>query len=460
MRPMSEPPPRRTRGENLTSWISEKPNARGYYEAFVWMGRKGNGKPDRRRVQRKDLKSVRARVRELERLRDAGKPGKPGRPPTVQQMMERHLETILPNRMRAPRTVDDYWSKCRNDIFPLWGAQRADRLLPEQIQDGMAVMRKQGHAPAHIRKVLAILSSAYAAQIKAGALVSNPCKGVDFPVLPEPKRDSLTHAEAMAILAAAQGRPNAARWVIALCHGLRQGEALGITRDMVNLETGELRIWHQLQRLRWAHGCADAKACAAPHCKLKPCPRKCQAHTRACPPPCPKDCTGHAMHCPQRLLPPGTRQVSGALVLREIKERRRKTITLGPDFTHLLARHLDAQFLAATEADAEWENHGLVFAQWNGRPVDPRRDWGEWRSILEAAKLPPRRLHSLRHSAATFLIGEDVALPVVQKMLGHSDIRVTERYVSVDQEMMRRASDRMGASFLRGPSDTAGRESR
>ena len=63
----------RTRKANLDSTISEVPNARGYYEAKVWMGTKGDGKPDRRHVQRKTLAAVRKRVRELERERDAGR---------------------------------------------------------------------------------------------------------------------------------------------------------------------------------------------------------------------------------------------------------------------------------------------------------------------------------------------------------------------------------------------------
>ena len=67
---MSDAP--RTRRGNLESWISAKPNPRGYYEAKVWMGTKGNGQPDRRHVQRKTLAAVRKRVRELERQRDTG----------------------------------------------------------------------------------------------------------------------------------------------------------------------------------------------------------------------------------------------------------------------------------------------------------------------------------------------------------------------------------------------------
>jgi hypothetical protein len=108
----------RTRKGNRESTISEKPNSRGYSEAKVWMGTLASGGPDRRRIQRKSLPEVRREVRRLERLRDTGAVGKPGKVPTVEQMLTRHLNVVLPQRGRAPRTIADYWSKCRNDIFP------------------------------------------------------------------------------------------------------------------------------------------------------------------------------------------------------------------------------------------------------------------------------------------------------------------------------------------------------
>lgn len=407
-------------------------------------GTKAIGKEDRRHVQRKSLASVRRRVRELERDRDAGRTSKPGRAPTVQAMMERHLTVILPSRNRAPRTIDDYWSKCRNDIFPRWGGQRIDRLLPEHIEDGLAEMLADGHKPSHVRKVYLILSSAFEVQVARGNVARNPCRHVEPPAPGEGDRTFLTQAEARAVLAAAAERPNAARWVIGLGCGLRQGEALGLRWSYLNLDTGEMRVWFQLQRLTWAHGCADPRACAAGHCKRKPCPKKCARHSRACPPPCPPDCTGHARDCPQRK--------SGGLVFREIKERRRKTVWLAPEFTAVLREHRDAQYLQAVTADREWEDNDVVFAQWNGRPVDPRRDWGEWCAILAAAGLPKYKLHVMRHSAATLALHEGVGLRVVQQMLGHSDSRITERYSHGSKSLALDASARMGGALL-GPSN-------
>jgi integrase len=459
----------RTRKDNGASWISDTPDTDGYHNAFVSMGTKPNGKPDRRHVRRKSLAAVRKRVRELERDRDAGRVNKPGKVPTVQEMLERHLTVILPSRNRAPRTIDDYWSKCRNDIFPRWGGQRADRLLPEQVEDGLADMLAEGRAPSHVRKVYAILSSAYQVQVERENLKRNPCEHVEAPGLPEAEKASLTLDEALAVLAAAAGRPNPDRWMVALTHGLRQGEALGMRWKYLNLETGELKIFHQLQRLKWRHGCFDDRgralaktgvtrekiagarreaehACALGHCKVRPCRKGCTFHTRECPPPCGPDCTEHATDCPERK--------DGGLVLRDIKEKRRKTVWLDEWFCARLKQHHDDQVIQSKEADREWEDHGLVFCQWNGKPIDPRRDWGEWGEILEASGLPPQRLHAMRHSAASLLILQGVPVPVVQKMLGHSDIRVTQGYVHVAEAQMRDASGRMARAMRPGPTAT------
>jgi integrase len=432
----------RTRRGNLESWIAAEPNARGYYEAKVWMGLKGNGQPDRRHVQRKTLPAVRRRVRELERQRDAGTAGRAGKMPTVQEMLERHLTVVLPQRGRAPRTIADYWSKCRNDIFPRWGGQRIDRLRPEHIEDGLAEMLAAGHAPAHVRKVLAVLSSAYEVQAKraarygmaGGTTLANPCRFVEPPELGDPARKSLTVRQARAVLEAARQHGHFARWAVGLSLGLRQGEALGLRWshadiDVPDGEPGEMRVWAQLQRLTWEHGCDDAHACGRRYHKTRPCPAKCSRHARACPPPCPGDCADHARHCPRRRLPRGAVRLSGALVLREqVKEKKRKTIPVTPELCAFLREHRSAQFEARMLAAGEWTDHDLVFTRWNGAPVDPRRDWQDWAGILETAGLPHSGVHTGRHTALTIAIDEGTAITAVQQLAGHSSVKTTEGY--------------------------------
>jgi integrase len=469
-----------TRRANRESTISEQPNSRGYYEAKVWMGTKPDGRPDRRHIQRKTLPSVRRAVRELERKRDAGIAGKPGRVPTVEQMLTRHLDVVLTQRGRAPRTIADYRSKCRNDIFPRWGGQRIDRLLPEHIEDGYAEMIKAGHAASHVVKVHAILSSAYEEQVKRGNVTRNPCGLVEPPELAQPQLSSLSRAQVRAVLEAVRERRNAARWSVGLACGLRQGEALGLRWDyLVGTclecertapavecwakrddaprcpECGgecviEARVWYQLQRLTWQHGCSDIAACTVGKHR-RPCPRDCPKAARTSgrrhrcvkaggPGVCAANCTEHARTCPQRM--------GGGLVFREIKERRRKTVPLPPELTAPLRSQWIAQKADRLAAANLWQEHGVVFARPDGRPIDPRDDWQEWADILLAAGVPHHGVHTARHSAASIMIDEGVALTVVQEMLGHSDIRVTRLYVHTASPVARDAAARMGRAIL------------
>ncbi len=476
-----------TRKANGESWISETPNADGYYEAKVWIGLKPDGTPDRRHVQRKSLASVKKRVKELERKRDEGTAGRPGKLPTVEQMLTRHLTVVLPGRNRAPRTIDDYWSKCRNDIFPRWGKTRIDRLLPEYLEDGYAEMLEEGHAPSHVLKVHRILSSAYEAQAKrsrkfgmeGGTVLVNPCEFVDPPTVTAPPKKSLTRKQARAALAKAQELGSWVKWATRLSLGTRQGESLGLRWPFLDIdvpdgEPGEMRVAWQLQRLTWAHGCADAEVralrkrgvlqkevdeaaarirhkCAAPRCKTRPCPARCKAHERECPPPCPPDCQEHAMHCPLRKLPQGCEPLAGGLALREIKERGRSTVkilAIPPELCGPLRDHRSAQFEAKMLAGSEWNDLGLVWCQWNGLPVDPRADWAEWAALLEAAGLEHRGTHGARSTAASVAVESGTALTVVQEMLGHSDIRVTRGYVETSSPQLRKAARDMGRALF------------
>ena len=67
--------------------------------------------------------------------------------------------------------------------------------------------------------------------------------------------------EARRILNVAATMRNGARWSVALALGIRQGEALGLRWSYVNLDTGEIRAWFQIQRITWQHGCAEPHVC-------------------------------------------------------------------------------------------------------------------------------------------------------------------------------------------------------
>jgi integrase len=75
-----------------------------------------------------------------------------------------------------------------------------------------------------------------------------------------------------------------------------------------------------------------------------------------------------------------------------------------------------------------------------------------WDTVRKAAGLPEVRVHDLRHSFASFLINAGRSLYEVQKILGHTQIRTTQRYAHLSQDTLLTAAnaavDAAGIEFL------------
>jgi integrase len=75
----------------------------------------------------------------------------------------------------------------------------------------------------------------------------------------------------------------------------------------------------------------------------------------------------------------------------------------------------------------------------------PRVDLNKpWRAVLRAAKLQGVRIHDLRHSFASFGAGASLGLPIIGKLLGHSQAATTHRYAHLDADPLRRAVETIG----------------
>jgi integrase len=70
-----------------------------------------------------------------------------------------------------------------------------------------------------------------------------------------------------------------------------------------------------------------------------------------------------------------------------------------------------------------------------------------WKRICRDAKLPNLRMHDLRHSFASYLVNSGRTLYEVQRILGHSNIKITERYAHLSDESLRAAADTVGTVF-------------
>lgn len=426
----------------------------GWWHGRVTMGVKDNGSPDRRHRRARTEAEVRRKVRVLERQRDAGCAPKAGRAPTVEQWMTTYLTDIASLKLR-PRSLDDYWSKARNDIIPGIGQHRLDKLTPEHLERMYRKMLDAGRAPSHVLKVHRILSRALKIAHRRRMISENVATLIDPPSVDESEANPFTQAEAKAFLEAALKRPTFVRWVIGVGMGFRQGASLGLRWSYVDLENGLFHPQWQLQRLTWRHGCADPHACGKRLHRFQPCPKDCAQHAgykRGCPKPCPKGCTRHASVCPER-------KGGGLVFTRPKTKKSRDAVPIPPAFLPLLHDHKAEQEAQREAMDDLWEDQDVVFARPDGRPIDPRHDWEEFKELLAEAGIDDRRLYDgSRHTAGTILNELGVDMPTIMEILRHTQISQTRRYVKGRSHLSKDAMRRMGDTFLprpQGPTETA-----
>jgi integrase len=250
---------------------------------------------------------------------------------------------------------------------------------------------------------------------------------IDNPGSTKPKRRprSLSYEQARRVLEVIDGlERNAIRWKLGLAIGARQGEVLGLRWPYVDLEAGTVALDWQLQRQTYQHGCPEPEACRAEHAGGR---------------------KHDAARCPQR---------RGGLVIKSAKtvdavddededEQASHLVAMPASTIEELREHRVRQTAERLRAGSMWRDHGLVFCQEDGSPIDPRADWQQWRDILTEAGVKATGTHIGRRTAATLMLelGEDLA--VIQEVLGHTDIRTTRGYTRVTVGLTRRAAETM-----------------
>ena len=118
----------------------------------------------------------------------------------------------------------------------------------------------------------------------------------------------------------------------------------------------------------------------------------------------------------------------GLLLLPDSKTGR-KTIVLNAPALAILAAlpHVGTQVISGND------------------PETPRHDLNRpWKLVSRRAGLEGVRLHDLRHTHASFGAGLGLGLPIIGRLLGHSQPATTARYAHLDADPLRRASDQIG----------------
>lgn len=417
--------------------------ADGYWHAWVTVGKKPNGRPDQRHVKRRTEPAVEDEIDKLLDQKRAGAVQRAGRAPTVERwLLDVYLSTIAPRKI-DPTTVQGYRSKITNHVLPVIGNLRMPDVTADNIDAVYLAMERRGLADATVLQVHRILARAWRVATQRRVVTRNVMRDdVDAPTARRVEVEPLTEDDARAVLAAADGRRNAARWSVGLALGLRQGEALGLRWSHVDLAASEMRVWWQLHRRGFEHGCAGdqdqlTRPVAASFQDQKsrgfPCGRR------------------RGGNCTARYLPTRSGEIvlDGGLILKPPKGKSKRTIPMPPELVERLAAHREVQQIERQFAGGVLADHDLVFTELDGRPIDPSSDWEEWRAVLAAAGVPMARVHDARHTAGTLMLAQGVDIRVVQALMGHSKITVTEGYVHVADKMAREATGRMGASLLR-----------
>ncbi|MCU1691011.1 MAG: Integrase [Frankiales bacterium] len=371
---------RRSAGES-SIYKDEK----GRWHGYVTVGLTADGARDRRHREGATRAEVLQKVRDLEKARDVGAPPTPGQRMTVSEWLDLWM-VIAAGRVR-PKTLQGYESYIRVNLRPSLGHHRLDRLQPEHLEAFYAALRAKGLSGSTVLHHHRVLSRALTVAVQRGHVGRNVAKLVDAPSVKRTEVVPLSTEEARAVLAAARGTRNAARWTVALALGLRQGEVLGAQWRDLDLDAGTWAVRRQLQRQSYRHGCGGTCGQAAPR------------------------------YCPLR---------TGGVVFTEPKsDRGRRTLMIPTQLRAALHAHRQAQLEERVAAGSLWHDQDLVFAQPTGRPLDYRKDWESWKALLAAAGVRDARLHDARHTAATLLLEQGVDVRVVMEILGHSQIALT-----------------------------------
>jgi integrase len=381
---------------------------KGGYRGYVWCTSPA-GKRYRKYVRRKsydDAQEAWMKLRE-----EANRGPVASDVPNLEKFLGYWLEEIVRPNL-APKTCEKYELFTRLHIVPHLGTRRLDRLQVKDIRQWLnklgricqcCAQGKDAAWPEDKRRCCAIgqccqetlspgtrtdarnvLRAALTCAVEEQIITRNPA-AFRLTSRRETKRKnrSWTVDQARQFLESARrdGDPLYPAYVLILVLGLRKGELLGLTWEMVSLDAGELYVGEQLQRVGRQ--------------LLR---RETKTDTSEAPLPLPDLCVT-------------------ALKLRK---------------QHQNADH--------DRADGRWAGTGLVFTTRYGTPIEPRNFTRSFDRRITKAKVPRITVHDARRTCGSLLATLEVHPRVAMQILRHSKIAVTmEIYTEVPSAATRAA---------------------
>jgi integrase len=306
---------------------------------------------------------------------------------TVGQYLQAWLQSVKSSV--RPRTYESYDLNVRR-LTPLLGKKRLTSLTPAMIENAYADLAEGGLSKRSIVQAHTVLHNALKKAVKWGYLGRNPADAVDVPRPERTEMKTLTEEEVRLLFEATAGKDLHALWVLLASTGLRLGEALGLKWEDLDFNNSRLMVQRSLQQ-----------------------------------------------------------QKEGGLVLVEPKtSKSRRTVYFPSGTAEALRAHRRDQNARRLLVGGAWQDSGLVFCRENGAMIAPGTISHRLHTILKNAGLPQIRVHDLRHTAATLLLGKGENPKIVQELLGHSTIGITlDTYSHVTPAMHASAAAKMESLF-------------
>jgi integrase len=341
-----------------------------------------------------------------ERLLKARSDHSQGLPVAIErQTVGQFIDDWLVHTLRArakPRSFESFSAIHRLHIKPALGKFQLQKLAPQHIQRLLDDKGKAGLSAQSVTNIRTVLRTALAQALKWGLVPRNSAALVTAPRIVRKQIEPLDPENARKFLAAAEGSPFIALYTIAITLGLRRGEVLGLRWSDIDLEGRALRVNQAIQRL---------------------------------------------------LTGSDERGKRSELRATETKtDGSRRTIALPDSVIRALKIQRARQAQIRLAAGLSWTDHGLIFTNTAGGPLEPVILNRDYKATLKVANLPSTlRFHDLRHSAAFLLLAAGVHPRAIMELLGHSSITITMNvYGHVMPAMMREAADTMDAVLAGG----------
>lgn len=378
-----------------TGTIRKKTVTRSGKEYTFWEARytagydPGTGKQIQRSISGKTQKEVAKKLKEATAALDSGTYTAPNKM-TVGQWMDIWTDEYL--GAVKPRTVDLYKGVTKSRIKPGLGAIKLEALAPHTIQSFYNTLSKpkngtSGLAPKTIRNLHGILHKALQQAVANGYIKVNPA---DSCVLPRAARKELKPMDEnmiTAFLRAVQDHQFEELFTVTLFTGMREGEALGLQWDCVDLTKGTITIDKQLQLIRGSKG-------------------------------------------QYQMVP--------------TKNSKSRTISIAPYVASTLRRVKHRQLENRIRYGECWEDSGFVFTDALGHHLSASSVYKSFKKVMVEIGSPETRFHDLRHSYAVASIRSGDDIKTVQENLGHATAAFTlDVYGHVTEQMKKESAARM-----------------